>query len=972
MRHAERKAEGRGRALELFRRWAKGSEIGKKQYFYLYTIVFLLVAFAVFAWYFLSGRTLIWEMDGWKQHYKSLIYYARYLRSVLQGIFVKHRLSLPTWDFCIGEGSDILTAFHYYVIGDPFSLFSVFVPARFMYLYYEAMVLLRMYLAGVAFSWLCFQTGVKQKGGVLAGSMAYVFCFWALRNAARHPYFLNPMLYFPLLILGVEKILGKKKPFLFLGAVFLSAVSNIYFFYMLALLTVLYVGARLVAGYRKRVREGFCMLVRIGLTSVLGVMLAAVILLPMCYVLLSDSRVSSGRVSHMLYPFSYYGRLTGLFVSSGAEYWLCMGFAVPVLIALFWLLFREKGRWFLKSLFFLCLAIIAFPILGRALNGFSYVANRWCWAFALLVAYVLAVLWPRLMELDGRDARFLYRCLTVYLLACVALRPSWSGNAFLSIALGYLFVWALYPVRKGRVCLGAAGKQLAAFLLVLVSIFNNSCWHNAPFGKHYVAECMELSEVKQELMANETAAIQAAARQEGVEGFYRFSGNRPVQNANVVAGLSSTQYYWSIANHYVGGFRKDMELREADTYNYRGYDGRAALLSLAAVRYYAIPNDSTGTAPYGFVEVPVRKDGLADAEAAVLEKYTVYRNDCLLPLSYCYDGYIPAGDWEKLSALEKQEALLEGVMLEGGLGSGNRFPQAELRFSGREIAAAVSCEGEGISQQGNAFVVTKEHAKAQLEFQGMEGCETYLSLQGLYYQEGQHKAKGEDGKDMEARREGKKDMEAQGEDAGEGQAEFSWNSKEGIKMQIKPSRGEEKTLTYYTEESSHYSGRHDFLVNLGYSKESMGAAEIQFEKAGVYAFDSVGIVCQPMEGYRERIQRLRESSLENIKMQDNTVTGNISLDKAKILCLAIPYSEGWEAYVDGKKRDTFLANGMYLAVLLEAGEHQVRMEYHTPLLKEGLLISVCGSAALGLLVVVLGQRGRKRRKRKEDEICDYH
>lgn len=920
------------------RRSADHGKGGRKQYYLAYTILFLLAACAVFSWYFLSGRTLIWEMDGWKQHYKALIYYARYLRSIVQGIFFQHQLNIPAWDFSIGEGSDILTAFHYYVIGDPFAVFSVFVPTRFMYLYYEAMVLLRMYLAGIAFSSLCFRTGLKDRHGVLAGSMAYVFCFWALRNAARHPYFLNPMLYFPLLILGVEKILEKKRPYFFIFAVFLSAISNFYFFYMLVLATVIYVAARLAASYRKDIREGACMLLRIGASSVLGVLMAAVTLLPMCYAFLSDTRVSSGRGIHLFYPFSYYGRLPGLFVSSGAEYWLCLGFAVPVLVAVFWFLFRSKGQGLLKGLFLVCIVIIAFPVLGQAFNGFSYVANRWCWAFALLVAYVLAAMWPRLMGLCKKDARFLYGCLTAYLLACVALWPSWSGNAFCSIGLGYLFVMVLYPMRNGKALLGQQQKQRLALALVLASIFINSFWHNAPVGKNYVADCMELEEVKHGLMANETAAIQKAARKDGAEGFYRFSGNRPVQNANVVSGLSSTQYYWSISNHYAGSFRKAVELREADTYNYRGYDGRAALLSLASVRYYAVPHDSTGVPPYGFSRVQLEEEEEAG--------YAIYRNDSPLPLAYCYGSYIPVETWEALPAVEKEASLLQGVVLEGkGLSQEDGgIPMAELGFTDQEVTPSISCEGKGISFQDHAFVVTEAHAKARLEFQGLEGCETYLSIQGLSYREGQI---------GDSSPGSKRASQKQLRQEAEKQDEFSWNSKEGIKLTLTSPVGEEKTLTYYTEESSHYSGRHDFAVNLGYSKEAATYAEICFEKPGLYSFDAIGITCQPMEGYGEQLQKLQEDTLENMVIGTDRVTGEIAVEEPKVLCLAIPYSEGWKGYVDGKEVPLFQANRMYMGIALEKGEHKVELVYGTPLLKAGLMVSVFGVLALGGVVFIL-------------------
>ena len=41
------------------------------------------------------------------------------------------------WDMNIGYGSDILTTLHYYVIGDPLTLLSVFVPAEHTETLYE-------------------------------------------------------------------------------------------------------------------------------------------------------------------------------------------------------------------------------------------------------------------------------------------------------------------------------------------------------------------------------------------------------------------------------------------------------------------------------------------------------------------------------------------------------------------------------------------------------------------------------------------------------------------------------------------------------------------------------------------------------------------------------------------------------------------------------------------------------------------
>ena len=63
-------------------------------------------------------------------------------------------------------------------------------------------------------------------------------------------------MHFPWLLLGVERIFKEKKPLVFIMGVFVSVISNFYFFYMLVILTVLYVGVRLFTLYRANIYEG--------------------------------------------------------------------------------------------------------------------------------------------------------------------------------------------------------------------------------------------------------------------------------------------------------------------------------------------------------------------------------------------------------------------------------------------------------------------------------------------------------------------------------------------------------------------------------------------------------------------------------------------------------------------------------------------------------------------------------------------
>ena len=57
------------------------------------------------------------------------------------------------------------------------------------------------------------------------------------------------------------------------------------------------------------------------------------------------------------------------------------------------------------------------------------------------------------------------------------------------------------------------------------------------------------------------------------------------------------------------------------------------------------------------------------------KKYRIYEDEDSLPLGYTYDSWIPREKYEKLSVTEKQQALLQGAVLEDS----SAFLKAESR-----------------------------------------------------------------------------------------------------------------------------------------------------------------------------------------------------------------------------------------------------------------------------------------------------
>ena len=97
-----------------------------------------------------------------------------------------------------------------------------------------------------------------------------------------------------------------------------------------------------------------------------------------------------------------------------------------------------------------------------------------------------------------------------------------------------------------------------------------------------------------------------------------------------------------------------------------------------------------------------------------------------------------------------------------------------------------------------------------------------------------------------------------------------------------------------------------------------------------------------MAEYEEQIKARDKTVLENIQVTNNRITGVYNSSEDSLLCLSIPYSKGWKAYVNGEKTELIPANVMYMALPVKAGEHEIDLYYETPFLKTGIAVSAAG------------------------------
>ena len=929
-------------------------KFNKKKYFILYTITFAVMALLIFLPFYLTGKSFVWNADsrdGLVQHYNALMYYGKALREIARTLLHEHRLVLPEYSFSLGMGADVLKTLHYYVIGDPLNLLAALVPSEKIYLLYSALIAVRMYLAGFCFSVFAIGRGHRNASALLAGSMVYTFCGFALMAGVKHPYFLNPMIYLPLILLGVHIYLEKRRPYLYIISVAVAALSNFYFLYMIVVVTAVYILFTLIETCRDNAKRFVKSLIGLILSSALSAAMAAVILMPVVSSALGDSRVNGVAAIKKMYAVSFYRSFAAQFVGFGAiGAWTYMVYGLLTLAAVF-LMFRSKGNVKLKIMFIAGIVCMLSPYAGHVMNGFSYSVNRWCFAFSLLCAYILVKKWPDLFNLTKKEKTILSAFLIVYICAAFIMKPASFVPAFgMACAIG------LAGVLFAFISCGESGAghrlQYAVTATVLLSVLCNGYYCYNPDQTDFLEEFCDtsyMSPIVHGRYPDLTVKEQQVLNGESL--LSRYSGYGFIRNSSLRYDTSTTQYFWSLSNPYVAQYRTDLLLSEDKPQVYTGFDDSTFLNELAGVAYHVIKDEDR--VPYGY------------EKAAEIGPQLIYHNKYALPLLYAYDSYYTHKDYDPLTAVQKAEAMMQGVLLET---EEPELKRAEPVLTSHEIGCEISSRKDGnIVFRDNTFSVLKANTSATIQVEGEPGTETIFYIKGQSFKGYTELDLYSDNSDIDPENRFTPDQFAQMSVMEQRKlkkmaASYTEPDKHILGFEIKREDGSvvEKKLQLCTPDYEWYTGREAYTLNLGYSEKSVKEVTITFPARGTYSFDEIGFISQPMSGYEEYASRLARNSGKDIRFRDNTFTAKIHLDQTELVCMAIPYDKGWTAYADGKKVQLMQANTAYMGIVLRAGDHDIRLVYKTPYLRIGAAVSAAAWIVFLVLIPVIFYRKKRK------------
>jgi uncharacterized membrane protein YfhO len=906
--------------LWIFRQESKMKRKERLRYYSLYTVIFAVLSFLVFCIFIKNGRSFVYESngeDGIAQHYMSLVYLGNYLRDILHNLFINHKLIIPQWDMTLGLGADVITTMNYYVLGDPLNLLAVFVsPEKTEYLY-TFLIVLRIYLAGLVFSVYCRHWNFRPFY-ILLGSYIYCFGNFALYTGIMHPFFLNPMIYLPLLLLGIEKIFERKSPAVFVLSVFLSAVSNFYFFYMLSIFMFIYAVFRYVMIFHKiQLKELVGWLIRFIALYVLGIGLAGFLFLPNALSILTSSRMSVAHYVPLLYPAEYYQQFLASFVFNNCGYYTLMGFSSMALLSMF-LLFMKKGNLHLKIGTGILVAFLAIPYVGHVLNGFTYVSNRWSFVLAFLVALISVKMLPELKTLTRKEKIKLCFVLLIYTLLALFPPASREKGNFAAVVLVWCCLLVILMILQLRVSLRKAWNGMYMFVLIgctVAGILLNACARYASFGADMAQKCTESGKVLETVTGNANRLLQESG-DNAVDVRMDTAGinfKKNIRNGGCIQNVNSTNFYFSTTNTAVAEYMREMYLNTAFEQSFTDLDGRFVLNALAGCEYTTVYKGKEEQLPYGYEE-KIKED----------DTYAMYRSGSSLPFSYVYDSYMDKEDYDKLSVTEKQQAALQVCVVDKDEElTGLNEASESVKYTDQEIPYEVE-SSKDVKVLEDGFKVSRNGGSITLKFDGLDESEIYLIVEDMDYQSE------------------KQELEEAA----------------AVNLNIEYENNK-KTIHYMTDKNNFYCGVKDFLANMGYHRGGGKEMTISFQKAGTYTFSDFRIVCQPVKDFSEMTAACKQNGLSDVTFEGNSMTGTITNEESQMLCITIPYCEGWTAYVDGEETNLYQINTLYSGIYLTPGNHTVQMTYHTPFLCEGVWISLC---SLLIFTGIMRQYNTKKKK----------
>lgn len=613
----------------------------KIKYYLLYTVIFFFASAIIFLPFLIKGNNFISSADGFNEYYPTYIYVGQYIRNVFKCIITHN--SIPTFDFSIGWGNDIITTLNYFGLGDIFNITAALTSAQHSETLLTLTILLKIYVAGISFSiWGRYHN--LSSPALLTAAIFYAFNGYTYAFGLLFPPYIVAQVTLPLLILGIDILLESKKiwrvSYILILSIFIQALNGFYSLYMEAIFCIIYFFVKFFTLYKRQWKNFFLRACNILWQCLLGIGMASVLFLPILLEFLKSPRSKESSFSLMqiieMFPLdTWMERLEGLITGPG--YGSGLGLCAVAIVCMITIYKIPSKHLELKILLTIFGVGYCLPIMGSVMNGFSYSTERWLFLLYFLIATIIAKVLPDLEHISKFNLLPILSILSIWIMI-LFMENGLNIQSLLRImvfSISWLSViYAL--IKKPRIYTFSLEKLLSILAIcgiILVGVCNN--YPVMIGGKGFSA--MFKGNIYQEI--NDSKFAQCAKEDLLDENAFRTDVYDTCLNAATILDVNGTASYYSIVNPSVYYFLSEYLVSpalEGSSFTFRGLDSRLSLEMLLSVRSY------TDT----------------------ISADKIYTNPYILPLGFTFDSYILNEDAQKEDVLDRNAALMQTVTLD--------------------------------------------------------------------------------------------------------------------------------------------------------------------------------------------------------------------------------------------------------------------------------------------------------------------
>lgn len=885
-----------------------------------YTAMFAVLACGVFFWFFSTGRTFINEYDALDQGYFWTVELKNNLSSLLSGN------GYPEWHWYKGTGMESKS------FTDVFSLIAVAFPDSMLDTGYTVAVIARLYCSGLAF--IAFAKEMKLSSfQAIMGSVCYVFSTWVINVALIQAQFVNITVILPLILLGVDRIFKGKSPVIFMMAVAWAMCNSIYLGYMAAICTVMYIFARYFAYCKK-----FCFveylsfIARFIAYGLIGIAASMAVTITTIASLMGASKGEESVSYGFFKGIDYVLNIMNVFVSEGFSFsygYIGIPAVGMLVLAVAYRYFSIRKTELIMST--ILIVMMLFPFFSSMFNGFGYVTSRWFFLLVFFLAWTVAEALDLDRLAETKNIIIMALWLLVMIggtlgLAFIDVTGDYSREDFMfisvCIATAALILIIIAAGRKNRISLRT--RQGAIVVVTAVTLIVS--W-NISFSDNLKVDYM----AKGQILDSLAQSTQRASREIDDDGFYRTDQVAGINIVNRSDQPANENLFWKTNTLYLYDSKIPSRLQKFNgllgnmySYSKRVYvqsnNNRMGLDFLYGVKYFlgndtlAGIDDADGCAGYGF------------KKSDNIDGVNIFRNKYDSGLGFAYDKVISESEFAKLSRLEREQALLQAMVLpdkEIKNAEQNQIVSAsDIEIDIDELQYEV-IETSNVVFNDSTIDVSEDMGYVDIYVTDVKDSQLMVSFDNLVK------------------------VDDNGRDVGN----FYFSA--GTDRKVSGANNKKNNQTI--------AGIRDYDLNVGYYDDFSGKVRITFENVGTYTYDRLYISAMSEANYDMYASKRIEEKFNVDSYSDEEVTGTAELSNDGYLFFSVPFNSNWSIYIDGCRADKIEdANIAFMAVKVDKGSHCIRLAYEDGSRTVSYIISLMGI----VLIILTGIVHRKLRRRK--------